>query len=199
MFNTYEGFKVLCRNEEDADKNLSNEASVELEKIGLQVMVPYEMKIKRSIFIKKLDHIFGEHSLEEIIDEIEKENKWSKITEITKIKNNTNILKIRFQDIKMAEKPRQRGLLAFNFAISPEQIEQEEFVNITTCYNCYELDDHQTKYCPHSNLTICSECGEQGHTFKNCENAVKNTSTVLKLINLQTIEPWPWHVPSEKD
>lgn len=181
IFNTYEGFKVLCRSEDDADKVLSNEAAVELKKIGLQVLVPFEMNIKRSIFIKRLDHIIGERLPEEIKNELEKENKWAKITEVTKIKNYTNMLKIRFQDTKMAEKARQRGLLAYNLAISPDQIEQEEFVNITTCYTCYELDNHQTKECPHTNLTICSECGDQGHTFKTCESTVKRCINCAKI------------------
>lgn len=173
IFTTNEGYKVICRNEEDADKILNKEATREFERLGLTVMVPIEMKTKRSIFIKKLDNIIGEHTAEEIKAEIEKENKWIKITEVTKIKNYTTIMKLRLEDIKMVVKAKQQGILAFNLSISPDQIEQEDYIQITTCYRCYELDDHQTNECPHTNLTICSECGERGHTFKNCTNEEK--------------------------
>lgn len=44
------------------------------------------MKIKRSIFIKRFNHIIGEHTTEDIKEEIEKPNNWKKITEVTKIK-----------------------------------------------------------------------------------------------------------------
>lgn len=198
IFTTNEGFKAICRNENDADRILNNEATKELEKIGLQVMVPYEMKIKRSIFIKKLDHIIGEHSPEEIKEEIEKENRWIKITEVTKIKNYTNIMKIRLEDTKMVEKAKQQGILAYNLAITPDQIEQEEYVDLTTCYKCYELENHQTKDCPYTNLTICSECGEQGHTFRNCPNETKQCINCLKLNQPANHRTLAWACPIRK-
>lgn len=40
IFTTNEGYKAICRNEEDADKILNKEATKELEKIGILVMVP---------------------------------------------------------------------------------------------------------------------------------------------------------------
>lgn len=173
IFTTNEGYKAICRNIDDADKILSKDATKELERIGLLVMVPAEMKTKRSIFVKRLDNYIGEHTPEEIKEEIEKQNKWIKITEVTKINNYTNIIKLRLEDIKMVEKAKQQGILAFNLAISSDQIEQEEYIQITTCYKCYEPGDHQTNDCPHKNLTICSECGEQGHIYRNCSNEEK--------------------------
>lgn len=76
-------------------------------------------------------------------------------------------------DIKIVEKAKQQGILAFNLSISPDQIERESYMQIKTCYRYYELDDHQTNECPHTSLTICSECGERVHTFKNCTNEAK--------------------------
>lgn len=173
IFSTSDGFKVICRNEQDADKLLSNEAEKELKKIGVFVLTPPEIKAKRSIFIRNLDYIIGQHTEEELKEELEKENDWAKITEIIKIKNYTSMLKLRFVDMKMVEKAKQHGLLAYNMAISTHQIEQEEYIHITTCYKCYELEDHETKDCPYNDLIICSECSETGHTFKNCEKDVK--------------------------
>lgn len=173
IFTTNEGYKVICRNEEDADILLNKNATKEMEKIGLLVLVPIEMKIKRSIFIKRLDNIIGEHTPEEIKEEIEKHNNWIKVTEVTKIKNYTNMMKLRLEDIKMVEKAKRQGILAYNLAISPDQIEQEEYIQITTCYRCYELEDHQTHECPHTYLTVCSECGDLGHTFRECKNEYK--------------------------
>lgn len=44
IFNTNEGYKVICRNEQDADKILSKDAREELQKIGIQVLTPPGIK-----------------------------------------------------------------------------------------------------------------------------------------------------------
>lgn len=88
----------------------------------------------------------------------------------------------------MVEKAKQQGILAYNLAISPDQIEQEEYIQITTCYKCYEMDDHLTHECPHSKLTTCSECGELGHTFRNCTKEGNAALTVRNITSQQIIE-----------
>lgn len=173
IFSTNEGFKVICRNENDADKIQSKEAKQELEKIGLQLIIPPETKARKSIILRQLDHIIGANPAEEIKEEIEKENKWIKIEEVIKIKNYTHILKLRLEEICMVDKAIQQGILAYNMAISPSQIEQEKYIHILSCYKCYQMEDHQTKDCPYPDIKICSECGENGHTFKDCKNQEK--------------------------
>lgn len=173
IFNTNEGFKVICRSEQDADKILSKDAQVELEKIGLQVIVPPETKARRSILLRQLDQLIGQNSPEDIKDEIERENDWIKIEEVVKMKNYTHILKLRLEETIMVEKAKRQGILAYNMSISPSQIEVENYVHIRSCYKCYKMEDHLTKDCPHTDLKICSECAETGHTYKDCRNTEK--------------------------
>lgn len=173
IFTTNEGFKVICRNENDADKILGMEARNELEKLGLQIVMPPEMKARRSLILKQLDTIIGSNSAEDIKEEIERENPWMKIEEVIKIKNYTHILKLRTEETSMVEKASKQGILAYNMAISPSQIEQETYIHIITCFNCYQMEDHLTKDCPYSNLKICSECSELGHTYRECKNTAK--------------------------
>lgn len=173
IFPTNVGFKVICRNETDADKIQSTEAKQELEKIGLHLIISPETKARKSIILRQLDQIIGINSAEDIKKEVEKENAWIKVEEVVKIKNYTHILKLRLEEISMVEKAKQKGILAYNMAISPSQIEQEQFCQILTCYKCYQLEDHQTKDCPYPNIKVCSECSENGHTFKDCQNQEK--------------------------
>lgn len=181
IFNTNEGYKAICRNEQDSEKILSKDAREELHKIGIQVLTPPGIKSKRTIFIRQLDYNIGSKSAEEIKYELERVNEWLKIEEVIKIKEYTNLLKIRFEETSMVEKAIQKGLLAFNMAISSNQIEQEQYIHIETCYNCYEMEDHQTKDCPHTGLKVCSECSETGHTFKECTNTEKACLSCKKL------------------
>lgn len=46
-----------------------------------------------------------------------------------KFKDYTHIIKVSFKDTKMAKIPLEKGILAFNMRIAPEQIEKE-FINI---------------------------------------------------------------------
>lgn len=173
IFSTNDGFKVICRNEFDADKILGKEAKLELQKLGLQITVPPETRAKRSIVLRQLDNIIGSNTPEEIKHEMERVNSWLKIDEVVKMKNFTHILKLRLEETTMVEKAKQQGILAYNMSISPTQIEQENYVHINTCFNCYQMEDHITKDCPHKNLKICSECSETGHTYKECKNTEK--------------------------
>lgn len=173
IFATNEGYKVICRNENDADKILGKEAKKELEKLGLQVIVPPETKARRSIILRHLDQIIGTNTPEDIKAEIERENNWLKIEEVIKIKDYTHILKLRLEETSMVDKAQQQGILAYNMAISPTQIEQETYVHIKTCFNCYQMEDHITKECPFTDLKICSECSETGHTYRECRNPEK--------------------------
>lgn len=173
IFTTNEGFKVICRNENDADKILGNEAKGEIEKIGLQLIVPPETKARRSIILRQLDQIIGSNTPDDIKTEMERENDWLKIEEVIKMKNYTHILKLRLEETSMVEKAKQRGILAYNMAISPSQIEQETYVHIKTCFKCFQMEDHITTDCPYTDLKICSECSETGHTFRECKNSEK--------------------------
>lgn len=198
IFNTNEGYKAICRNEQDVDRILSKDAREELQRIGVQVLTPPGIKSKRTIFIRQLDYNIGSKSVEEIKYELERVNEWLKIEEVIKIKDYTNIMKIRLEESSMVEKALQKGLLAFNMAISSTQIEQEQYIHIETCYNCYAMEDHQTKDCPHTGLKVCSECSETGHTFKECTNTEKACLNCKKVGNSGTHRTLAMTCPQRK-
>ncbi|KAK8391960.1 hypothetical protein O3P69_017521 [Scylla paramamosain] len=69
----------------------------------------------------------------------------------------------------------QRTVLCFRLddlvyqyeAFPPHQIKEETYIPLLTCNTCYAIEDHSTKQCP------CSECGSNGHTFRECSSPIK--------------------------
>lgn len=173
IYKTNEGFKVICRNDQEADKLLTNEAKKDFEHLGTQVIIPPELNAKKTIFIRRVDRRISDNTENEIKEEMERVNTWLKIEEVTKLNNFPNLLKIRLIESTMVQKALQNGILAFNMAIAAHQIEEEEYVNIISCLKCYQLEDHQTWNCPYTNIIICSECSENGHTYKDCQSTNK--------------------------
>ena len=54
-----------------------------------------------------------------------------------------------------------------------EDLEIEKFVNVRICMRCYSFA-HVTKKCHKDrSYTVCSECSEGGHRFKECQNSTK--------------------------
>lgn len=173
LFDMKDGYKAVCRNSEDADVLLSREGVSEMEKIGVQVIMPPEIKAQRTVFIRQLDYEFGKHSAVEMKENIENYNDWIKIDEIIKIKDYTHVVKIRFADTAITDRVLTNGFLAFNMSVIADQITREKFINLLTCFNCYEYETHTTNNCPHKNVQICSECAQTGHTFRECKEDTK--------------------------
>lgn len=183
LFATSDGFKAVCRNNDDADVILGPAGAQAFQGIGLQVVMPPELRAKRSIFIRQLDYEFGKHTAEEIKEEIETKNAWAKVDEVIKIKNYTHCVKIRFAETAITDKALSDGFLAFNMSIVPSQMEREKFVNLLSCFTCYALEDHPTKDCPNKGSKWCSECAEQGHTYRECQNVNKACINCKKFEN----------------
>lgn len=173
LYTLNDGFKAICRNSNDADVILSAKGSKEFEKIGLQVIMPPEVRAQRSVFIRQLDKQFGEHTPDQIKQEIEFHNEWIKIDEVVKIKDYHHVIKIRFTDTAITDKVISNGFLGFNMSVQPDQIKREKFVNLLTCFCCYEFQSHTTNDCPQKNTILCSECAEIGHTYRECQNPNK--------------------------
>lgn len=169
IFTTGDGYKAVCRNSNEADVILSQNGVQAFSQIGLQVLMPPEIRAQRSVFIRRLDQHFGKHTAEEMKAEIEDKNQWIKIDEITKIKDYTHVVKIRFAETAITDRVLESGFLAFNMSVLPNQIEREKFVNLLTCFNCYQYQDHATKDCPNKDIKVCSECAEIGHSYKDCQ------------------------------
>ena len=171
LFDTGDGYKAICRNNDDADKILSNLGVAEFAKIGIMVVTPPEVRAKRSVFIRQLHSSFGSHTAEEIKEEIEDKNDWAKVEEVIKIGTYTHVLKVRFAETAMADKALSSGLTGFNWSVTPDQIKREEFVNLLCCFSCYKYEEHATENCPDKTLKMCSNCAGTGHSFRDCPNA----------------------------
>ena len=173
FFSTPDGFKAVCRSDRDTDKILTKEAIEEFVKHGLSVIIPPEIKAKRSIFVRRLDARIGKNNAEDIKEELERVNNWMKIDEVHKIKDYTHLLKISFEEVGMAERAQHGGFLALNMAITSDQVEQEEYVNLSICFNCYVYEDHLIMDCPEKDVKYCSECCCTGHVYRECTSTTK--------------------------
>lgn len=156
----------------DSDELLSDKLTSPLEEHGFTAVLPPEVKASRSIICSKTDVMIYCHSEEEIATEIMRTNNWAKVIKVTKF-GKSNLLKIQFEEIKMAQKALE-GIKLFHLCISSQQIEAEKYINITTCFKCYALDAHLTKNCPKpKDYKICSECSSTEHIWKNCSTQTK--------------------------
>ena len=72
----------------------------------------------------------GYRPAEDLKREIEKNQNWAKIKEITIIKDYTHVFKIEFQDTLMAQKTIETGTLLFHTFIPPENIETDNYTPI---------------------------------------------------------------------
>lgn len=181
LYEIPEGYKALCKNDDEVDKLLNIRAKEVFERNGVVVITPPEIKAKRSFFIRKLQEDVGKHTAEEFKCEIEDKNSWMAVSEVTKIKDFTHVVKVECRETSMVETVLRIGLKIFNTSILPDQIAREEFISLLTCFNCYAYEDHTTFNCPDKNTKHCSECGGTGHKFfecmaieKNCLNCLRN-------------------------
>lgn len=184
LFETPDGFKAICRNDEEIDKVLSKKARDEFDKIGITVITPPEIRAKRSIFIRKIEEDVGSHTEQEIKNELEDKNSWMSVAEVIKIKNYYHVMKVSFQETSMAERATNNGFVMFNTSFLPTQISREEFTNLQTCFICYRYENHTTQNCPEKGKLYCSECGQEGHkyteckeNYKKCLNCIRNGKT----------------------
>ena len=92
-------FTALC-NEKYDSKILRSEIKDKLLKKGIQVQTPMEMKAKKTIFLRRLDRHVGQHSSQEIEEDIRRCNNWAKEVIVNKIKDYTHVLKLEFETLK---------------------------------------------------------------------------------------------------
>lgn len=170
-----DGFVVLTWNEQDLDKIFNSTTNVQLEEEGLTPIIPLELKANRSVIILNVDtHIYSNNE-SDIMEEIMNKNDWAKenITNLVKFPN-SQILKITFKQSSQAKKAQTAGLRLFSMSIPATQIKQEVYHNIQTCFRCYALEDHFSSQCPKpKDYKVCSECAQEGHTWKECSSNEK--------------------------
>ena len=94
--------------------------------------------------------------------------------DIFKYDNSKNI-KVTFENQHMVSQVLPKGLILFNLSHPAHNICREIFVDILTCFKCYQLEDHQTSSCPKSKeYKICSLCASQEHSHRECISSIRN-------------------------
>lgn len=162
-----DGFVVLTNTDNDLDTIFRRDVKNSLNESHFTPIVPPELKAKMTVIrVRVDDYIYGNNT-DEIKEELIRENNWiaeDDMEETFKFPK-SNTIKITFQQTTTTEKTVNSGLLMFSMFIPTTQIKQEEFINITTCLRCYELEKHYTNQCTKpKDYKICSECRAEGHT-----------------------------------
>lgn len=166
-----DGFIVLTLNDTDLDKIFDGTTNTDLTNNGFTPLIPPQLRANRSVVIFKTDiHIF-QNTEEDMTKEIEEKNEWiGKVTQIYKFPKG-NTIKITFSSTAKAKKAQDVGLKLYSMRIPSYDIKQDKFHHITTCFKCYMLEDHYTSQCPKSaSYKLCSECGEEGHIWRECKS-----------------------------
>ena len=155
---------------------ISQESKDKLKDKQFIIHTPIEYNAMRTIIIRHLDKVMAEFTDKEIADNIEQTNSWAKVDTVVKLMNSDRMLKVRFHTTDMAERALRESILVIYQNIHPRHIENEIFIRLTPCYNCYGYD-HKTQSCPKEKQTICANCGQIGHHQNTC------TSENSKCIN----------------
>lgn len=169
-----DGFVILTENETELDKIFKDSTDQELTSNQFTPLIPLELKAHRSVIIFKIEDLVYNNTEDEIYDELKAQNSWiSGISSVTKFQRGRG-LKITFSETTLAKKAQEKGLLLFSMRIPTYNIIQDKHHNITTCLRCYALEEHHTSSCPKPrDFKICSECGTEGHIWRECQGGQK--------------------------
>ena len=134
IFHANDGFAVLTLNDDNTDKSFSIEIKEALSTNGFSPIVPPEQKVKKSVIVTRVDQLIYEWGEADIAEELIAQNQWidDGIENVYKFPNSSTI-KITFNQSSLAGKCIQKGLLAFNISIPPNEIRQETYILIKCC------------------------------------------------------------------
>lgn len=171
-----DGYIVLTRTDDDVDLLLSPEMTAALQAKGFSPLTPPEQKAKRTVILTRLDEYIYRNDEDTLKDEMIDNNTWIEegdIAEVFRFPNSPTV-KVTFSNSTKAKQATEKGFLMCSMSVSPHQVKQEIYINITTCMRCYTMDDHFTNHCSKPReYKICSECSEEGHTWRDCHNTNK--------------------------
>lgn len=166
---------VITSDNNETDKIFNPPCKEQLEKSNFTPILPPEFKANRTVILTRVDDIIYTNEEKDISEELQRHNNWigDSITEIFKFPK-SNTLKITFDHTEKAKKSTTNGLLMYHMRIPPQQVHQDEYIHIKTCMKCYKIEEHNTNQCPKDlNYQICSECGEEGHQWRDCKSTHK--------------------------
>ena len=86
-------FTITTR-ETDGNKMMITDNQTKLQRKGIAISVPPEVKARRTIFARRILPHVGNKTAEELKTEIELQQHWAKINCVTKIKDYTHIIQI---------------------------------------------------------------------------------------------------------
>jgi len=171
VIETRGAFVVIC-SEQTVEELLKATIISQFKEANLEILIPPETNANRTIVVRGIDERILDHSCDEIKEELQRCNDWAQVNEVIIIPNIKHLIKIKFANTTSVKKSVDNGLLLFNQSFSGKSIEKELFINLTPCYRCYSYD-HKTTNCPTPDKKICSECANEGHTYRECKNQEK--------------------------
>lgn len=172
IFGKGPNYTVTVR-EDDGNRLIHPNMTEKLKQHNLEITIPPDIKAQRSILIRKVPEFVGRHSASELKTELQAQQDWLQIREVTKIKDYTHLFKVECTDVRTATKILEQGLLLFGCYLPPNNMTRDEFVSIQTCFVCYQMESHSTLNCPSKNKVICSECSSTEHRWQECTNREK--------------------------
>ena len=144
-----------------------------LESFGFLARMPMELRAKRTVLLRNVDKYIYDLPVGDLLNQLNSKNAWLDIIDVYKIPR-SSLLKITCKNCSMVERCLEQGIKISYFHVSPHQISREKFVNVTTCYKCYKLDEHTISSCNKDNaFKICSECSSFDHTYRDCTSSLK--------------------------
>lgn len=166
-----DGYIAHCNSDEDCDRIFHNKCMRELNYKNFDIMVPPEVKAKRTIIVKMFDEYIADFSQEEIIHEISECNPQLRVVELYKLRSG-NVLKIVFGNHTMAQACLREGLRMFHLHVPTSSLTGVEYSRVDYCYRCYAINDHYSKDCPKGvDYVICSSCSSRDHSFRQCNSS----------------------------
>lgn len=168
-----DGVIAITCSEADSDIIFSEEIEPRLTEAGFTPVMPPELRAQRTVVCFNLDELAYDNTPEEIRAELESHHSWLKIVGIYKFPN-ARTIKITCASSPMAKKAVEGGLLMFCLSVPPSQLKIEDHTPLQACDKCHAIEKHSTSQCPKPvDFKACSECGEEGHTFRECQSSIK--------------------------
>ena len=164
---THDGWVIVTANMRESEKLLKDEIIKKLTEIKMELVLPAELRARRTLVLKKCDDGLFEEDKNNIIQEIIEAKPYIQhdIEDIYMMPQHS-IMKIKFKTIEAANKIQQEGIKLFGASIPTHQIERERYATPIQCMRCYKYD-HTTQSCSETTI-LCSECSSTSHTWKNC-------------------------------
>ena len=161
------GFTLVVQDSSHAEKLFTDEFKGELSINGFQPILSNKLKAYRTVLVNKTEKNILETQPEMIKEEIARANPNKlEVTDIFKIPN-SSILKITFKTSAMVDMVMNEGFNMFLIHISHHVIKRDDFIELTTCFNCFAINKHFKNECPEERRVICSKCGAN-HFYKEC-------------------------------